>query len=126
MRLDIINKMADRMEMVDQNQLTLSYWKREQDCGTVACIVGHCWDLIPGLTLAITSCEDGIFYSPRAKGEDGVIAVYEALEITYQQALNLFFSMGYGGRPNPTIQDVVTKLRSFVEENSNGIYEATR
>lgn len=55
MRKDLIIQMQDRMKTINPESFDMGTWGSKYDCGTTACIVGHCCDI-----LELKTQEDGV------------------------------------------------------------------
>lgn len=114
MKADILLKIADYLESdVKDENFYLGHWKKDEECGTTACAIGHTCHLIPGLELKLYGysmwepvfvCGDREYVSQEA------IAL--ALDIPEEDVFELFYSDGYG--ENPTRYDVAKKIRKYV------------
>lgn len=117
MKADILLKIADHLEhKVKDKKFDMGVWKGKNQCGTVACAIGHTYKLIPGLTL-IKEYNELI---PALKDDeecqyDEAIAI--ALDITVADAGTLFYDNAY--RSNVTRHEVASKIRKFVENRKN-------
>lgn len=91
MRIDILKQMVERMKKIPDELLDMCTWK----CGTIGCVIGHCWDLIPGmklekrLNLMLEVTLVPVHYSD-GKTSTSIEAAAAGLEISYTQARHLF------------------------------------
>lgn len=98
----ILRAMAERLLTVPDKTFNMNNWMRETPCGTVCCVIGHCWDLIPGLEMApLEDIPDS--YVPIYKTEQGQTSAYYAiahsLNISIDTTIRLFDPSSYAS-PN--------------------------
>jgi hypothetical protein len=111
------------LQGVPAEQFTLSTWRENRDCGTVACAIGWaCLDPVfieQGLTLVYEQSQYGgnaAAFQPRLAGTEDWLTGFDVasqfFDITLQESLNLFSSGSYGR--NPTTADVIARIEKLL------------
>lgn len=104
---DILDAMCDRVLHIPNERFDMRHWW----CGSVGCVIGHCWDLIPGLELCTMDRLDRKY--PVYEGLMDIGAVSAALQITHEETLWLFHSSYYA----PTTKyHVIQRIRHFAKD----------
>ncbi len=119
MRLDVLRLMVERLKKVHAEkpeEFDIRFWKSE-DCGTVACAVGHCVDLMPNMVLT------GVNFCARPRNtqthNDSFLAISESLEISLEQAYRFFSGDYYESGDKTTALDVANKIEIFLIKHSD-------
>jgi hypothetical protein len=116
MRLDRLWQVAKHLETIPNAEFDLENWKRDYECGTVACAIGHACKIFPELKL-VKDYRFGEYdldtsYDLEYNGYHGFSAVSNFFGITVKEGLNLFSNGNY-----PEIyskQMVIDRIKKFV------------
>lgn len=116
---EILRKMAERLKRLESCNFNICMWLRQNDCGTVGCIIGLCHDLIPGLEMKRVEDDSDMFYpSYNHEGveEEGFTAIGFALNLHPDDVKQLFSPYTYRRRGTKTVKEnAIERLLSYAD-----------
>lgn len=102
------------MNTLNPSQFDIQVWHHSSNCGTVACIAGHCamdpWFIDQGLTLVPVIQAGGM--APEYQGSWGLEALSRFLDIPMETSAWLF---GPAGRPRETVEGATKRVLQVLE-----------
>lgn len=113
---DTVAKLRDVIavnEKVPDENFDMGTFKREEDCGTVACLIGN-W-ILARPDILLTFQRDGDCFYPRLRGlkthDDGSEAIEKYIDISQSAAIHLFYDLSLS-----RVQ-ALARLRAFIDSD---------